>query len=254
MTMHAGHRRRLRERFCLEGLENFQPHEVLELLLFYARARGDVNPLAHRLLDTFGSLKGVLEAPVDQLCAVDGIGEETATLISLMVPMFRRYELCICEEKRKLTRYSDVHEYCSALLTGLRKERFYVISLSSQMKLLGQRIVGEGTLSEVPAYPRLVVETALNHNAYGVILCHNHPSGEATPSIGDVDVTRELEVMLSRLGIVLVDHIIVSDGKTYSMANHGDYVCSMAHSGKKWFFRDEDAGEDAEADMKGNGT
>ena len=75
MTMHDGHRRRLRERFRLEGIENFQPHEVLELLLFYARARGDVNPLAHRLLDVFGSLKGVLEAPVDQLCAVEGVGE-----------------------------------------------------------------------------------------------------------------------------------------------------------------------------------
>ena len=101
MTMHDGHRCRLRERFRLEGLENFQPHEVLELLLFYARARGDVNPLAHTLLDTFGSLRGVLEAPVDQLTQVPGIGEETATLLSLMVPMFRRYELCICQERKR---------------------------------------------------------------------------------------------------------------------------------------------------------
>ena len=247
MTMHDGHRRRLRDRFRLEGLENFQPHEVLELLLFYARARGDVNPLAHTLLDTFGSLRGVLEAPVDQLTQVPGVGEETATLLSLMVPMFRRYELCICQERKRLMNCREVKEYCSALLTGLRKERFYVISLSSQMKLLGQRIVGEGTLSEVPAYPRLVVETALNHNAYGVVLCHNHPGGEAVPSIGDVDVTRELEAMLSKLGIALMDHIIVADGKTYSMVQHGDYACSITRGGKKWYFREDDAWDDDEA-------
>ena len=247
MTMHEGHRRRLRERFRLEGLENFQPHEVLELLLFYARARGDVNPLAHRLLETFGSLKGVLEAPVEQLCAVDGVGEETATLISLMVPMYRRYELCLCEEKKRITRFSEVQDYCRALLTGLRKERFYVISISTQMRVLGQRIVGEGSISEVPAYPRLVVETALNHNAYGVVLCHNHPGGEAVASIGDVDVTRELEAMLAKLGIALMDHIIVADGKTYSMVQHGDYTCSITRGGKKWYFREDDAWDDDEA-------
>ena len=240
MTMHDGHRRRLRDRFRLEGLEGFAPHEVLELLLFYARARGDVNPLAHRLLEVFGSLKGVLEAPVEQLCAVEGVGEETATLISLMVPMFRRYEMCLCEDAKRLAHYSDVQTYCRALLTGLRKERFYVISISTQMKVLGQRIVGEGSLSEVPAYPRLVVETALNHNAYGVILCHNHPGGDAVPSIGDVDVTRELETVLARLGIALMDHIIVADSGTYSMVQHGDYACSITRGGKQWYFREDD--------------
>lgn len=247
MTMHDGHRRRLRERFRLEGLEGFAAHEALELLLFYARARGDVNPLAHRLLEVFGSLKGVLEAPVDQLCAVEGVGEETATLISLMVPMFRRYEMCLCEESKRLVHYSDVQAYCRALLTGLRKERFYVISMSSQMKVLGQRIVGEGSLSEVPAYPRLVVETALNHNAYGVILCHNHPGGDAVPSIGDVDVTRELETVLSRLGIALMDHIIVADNRAYSMVQHGDYSCSITRSGKPWYFREDEGWDDDEA-------
>lgn len=227
MNMHEGHRTRLRERFRREGLESFAPHEVLELLLFYTRARGNVNPLAHKLLETFGSLKGVLEAPVEQLTAVDGVGEETASLLALMVPLFRRYEMCLCEEKHKLKHYSDVEDYCRALLTGLRKERFYVICVSTQMKVLGQRIIAEGDLSEVMAYPRLVVETALNQNAYGVILCHNHPGGEALPSIGDVDVTRDLEALLAKLGIGLMDHIIVADGRTYSMIQHGDYVCSL---------------------------
>ena len=221
MTMHAGHRRRMRERFRQEGLEGFAPHEVLELLLFYARARGNVNPLAHELLDTFGSLKGVLEARPEQLLQVEGVGEETATLLSLMVPMFRKYQECVCQERQFLNHRSAAEEYCTALLAGLRTERFYVISLSADMKVLGQRAVGEGSLTEVNAYPRLVVETALNYNAYGVLLCHNHPGGVAQPSDDDLASTSSIQDVLTRLNILLLDHIIVSGNDAYSMTMHG---------------------------------
>ncbi len=244
MTMHEGHRQRLRERFRREGLEHFAPHEVLELLLFYTRARGNVNPLAHRLLEVFGSLKGVLEAPVEQLMAVEGVGEETASLLAMTVPLFRRYEMCLCQETQKLKHFRDVESYCRALLTGLRKERFYIICINSQMKVLGQRIIAEGDLSEVLAYPRLVVETALNQNAYGVILCHNHPGGEAVPSIGDVDVTISLEALLAKLGVCLLDHVIVADGKTYSMAQHKDFVCTVSRMETARSFREENDGND----------
>ena len=235
MTMHEGDRQRVRERFRLEGLDNFAPHEVLELLLFYARARGDMNPLAHRLLDTFGSLKGVLEAPVDQLCAVDGVGQETATLLSLMVPVFRRYALCLCEEKTSLRNFNDAEEYCRALLTGMRKERFYMVCLSAQMRVLGHRLVSEGTLTEVPAYPRLIVETALNHNAHGVVLCHNHPGGDPVPSFGDIEVTHSLDKVLASLNIMLLDHVVVGDGSAYSMVKNGDYRCSLMPDEKMAF-------------------
>lgn len=221
MAMHDGHRSRMRERFRQEGLEGFAPHEVLELLLFYAKARGDVNPLAHQLLETFGSLKGVLEAHPDQLMTVKGVGEETATLLSLIVPMFRKYQECLCEERRVICLRSMAEEYCTALMSGLRMERFYVIALSSSMRVLGRRIVGEGSLGEVPAYPRLVVETALNYNAFGVILCHNHPGGIAEPSPNDVEVTKNIEAVLAHLNIRLIDHIIVADTQTYSMAGYG---------------------------------
>ena len=213
----------MRERFRLEGLEGFAPHEVLELLLFYARARGNVNPLAHRLLDVFGSLKGVLEAPPEQLMAVEGVGEETATLLGMMVPLFRRYEACVCQETKQLLHYSAVADYCRAMMAGLRKERFCVISLSAKMKVLGQRVIAEGDLSEVAAYPRLVVETVLNHNAHSVILCHNHPGGEVKPSPMDVEVTQRLQTVLAALNIRLMDHLIYSDGKVYSMAACGDF-------------------------------
>ncbi len=222
MTMHEGHRQRVRERFRQAGLEGFAPHEVLELLLFYAKARGDTNPLAHRLLTTFGSLRGVLEAPPEQLMLVDGVGEETATFLSLLVPVFRRYEACLCEETKHLRTFTDTVDYCCSLMAGLRQERFCVVCVSSQMKVLGVRTVAEGSLMEVSAYPRMVVETALNHNAYAVLLCHNHPGGEARPSPADVDMTADIQRVLTGLDIRLMDHIIVADGKVYSMVYQGD--------------------------------
>lgn len=222
MTMHEGHRKRMRDRFIHEGLEGFADHEALELLLFYAKARGNVNPLAHDLLETFGSLKGVLEARPEQLTTVKGVGEETAALISFMVPMFRKYQESVLQERRYIRHRHAAAEYCRTLLTGLRTERFYVISLSADMKVLGQRAVGEGSLTEVPAYPRLVVETALNYNAYGVLLCHNHPGGNARPSPEDVAVTRSIQQVLAQLNIALLDHIIVADADSYSMSFRGD--------------------------------
>ena len=221
MSVHEGHSKRLRERFRKEGLEGFQPHEVLELLLFYAKARGDLNPLAHSLLNEFGSLKGVLEASTDQLMSVDGVGPETATLLSLMVPMFRKYQEALCAEKQYLCHLPEAERYCRALMDGQRYERLYLISLSSSMSIVGQRMLGEGSIDEVPAYPRKVVEAALNHNAFAVILCHNHPGGIAEPSPHDVELTKNIEALLFHLGIKLVDHIIVAGASTYSMSVNG---------------------------------
>ena len=127
MGIHDGHRARLRARYIEEGLAHFNEIDTLELLLFYGRARGDVNPLAHELMDAFGSLKGVLEARTDQLMTVKGVGEETATLISLILPMFRRYNACVCEERKRLVTRGEAQNYCRALLAGWRTERFYVL-------------------------------------------------------------------------------------------------------------------------------
>ena len=222
MTMHDGHRQRMRERFRLNGLDGFAPHEVLELLLFYGRARGNVNPLAHELLDTFGSLKGVLEARPEQLMTVKGVGEETATLISMMIPMFRRYQACLREELSCIRGKEEAKNYCISLLAGRRTERFYVLCLSANMRVLGQRMISVGSLTEVSAYPRQVVETALNYNAHAVILCHNHPGGTLAPSQDDIEATQRIQSLLSGLDILLMDHIIVAGDAAYSMVQHGD--------------------------------
>ncbi len=222
MTLHDGHRARMRERFRKDGLDGFAPHEILELLLFYGRARGDVNPLAHQLMDAFGSLRGVLEARPEQLMAVKGVGEETATLLSLLLPVFRRYVASLCSETRHINSREEAVTFCSALLSGWRAERFYVISLGTSNQVLGQRLIAEGTLNEVSAYPRLVIETALNYNAHSVILCHNHPSGACLPSPDDLRVTRRIQSLLEGLGMVLLDHIIVAGASSYSMMREGD--------------------------------
>ena len=221
-TAHAGHRARLRERFRREGLDGFAPHEVLELLLCYARARGDVNPVAHDLLDTFGSLKGVLEATPQQLTAVRGVGEEAATLLSMMVPLFRRYSLCLAEERRAIRSTAEAREYCRALLAGVRSERFWVICLGANRSVVGRRLVAEGTIGEVAAYPRIIVETALNQNAHGVIVCHNHPDGDAVPSPEDLEATHHLYRVLTALDIRLLDHVIVAGAETCSLAERGE--------------------------------
>lgn len=222
MTMHEGHRKRMRERFRKDGLDGFADHEALELLLFYGRARGDVNPLAHTLIDTFGSLQAVLEAKPDQLMAVPGVGEETATLISFMLPMFRRYTECICREKKRFDTRQDMKQFCKALLSGWRTERFYAICLNGDNQLLGQRLIAEGSVDAVHAYPRLVVEAALNLNARGVVLCHNHPGGSNWPSQQDIASTEQIRLLLKGMDIALLDHIIVAGEDTYSMVEHDD--------------------------------
>ena len=143
-TIHAGHRAKMRNRFISEkGFEHFEDHQILELLLFYANARSDTNPLAHELLDAFGSLKGVLEARPEQLMQVKGIGEQQATLISMVVPLTRVWHRCAMTEPDKIGNSREAEEYCLSILAGERTERFYVISLNAKCNVLGRRKISE---------------------------------------------------------------------------------------------------------------
>ena len=220
---HEGHREKLRRRFISEnGFEHFEDHQILELLLFYANARTDTNPLAHALLDEFGSLKGVLEARPEMLKRVHGVGERAATLISMVVPLTRVWNRCAMTAPDKIGNSREAEKYCLSMLAGYRTERFYVISLNARCAVLGQRKISEGSLSEVSAYPRMVMETALNYNAHSVLLCHNHPGGTCAPSPEDISSTLQLQRLLNSVGILLLDHIIVANDMTYSMIQHGD--------------------------------
>ena len=220
---HAGHRARLRKRFRDEGgFDHFKDHEILEFLLMYGAPRGDVNQLAHELIDDFGSLRAVLEAKPEMLMAVKGVGEAQATMISMALPLARVWERCLSREQKRITNRHDLEAYCKSLLLGLRTERFIVICVDAQCRLLGQRVISEGSLSEVSAYPRSVMETALNYNAHSVFFCHNHPGGTCAPSAEDISSTVQLQKLLNGVGIMVLDHLIVAGTKTYSMAQHGD--------------------------------
>ena len=222
-NVHEGHREKLRNRFIQDkGFENFEDHQILELLLFYAKAQADTNPLAHELLDRFGSLKGVLEARPEQLRTVPGIGPQAATLISMVVPLTRVWHRCAMESPIRIANSREAESYCLSILAGERTERFYVVSLNAQCKVLGRRKISEGSLSEVSAYPRMVMETALNYNAHSVLLCHNHPGGTCAPSPEDISSTIQLQRLLNGVGILVLDHIIVAGDRTYSMIQHGD--------------------------------
>lgn len=222
-NVHTGHREKMRNRFIRDkGFENFEDHQILELLLFYANTRGDTNPVAHRLIDTFGSLKGVLEARPEQLMAVEGIGKQAATLISMVVPLTRVWHRCAMEVPDRIGNSREAENYCLSILAGERTERFYVVSLNAKCNVLGRRKISEGSLSEVSAYPRMVMETALNYNAHSVLLCHNHPGGTCAPSPEDISSTIQLQRLLNGVGILVLDHIIVAGDRTYSMIQHGD--------------------------------
>jgi len=218
---HAGHRQRMRERFSAQGLTGFAPHEVLELILFYAIPRQNVNPLAHRLIEHFGSLHGVLDAPVEELAKVEGVGQSAAVLLSLFSQVSRQLELSRETENEAIDNLVKAEAHCKRLLAGLKQEQLYAVCLNGQMKLISDVLIAKGTLSEVPAYPRLVAEAVLRHNAHAVVLCHNHPGGQLAPSPADVETTFALSHLLAGLGVTLADHLIICGNRALSMYAEG---------------------------------
>ena len=213
---------RLRERQQADkDLATFSDYEILQLLISYTGGEKSAK-LAEKLLDAFGSLKGVLEARPEQLQMVKGIGTRTASLIGIVVPMVRTWTRLCQQTPDRIGNSREAESYCMSLLAGERIESFYVIALNAKCGVLGRRKISTGSLSEVSAYPRLVLETALNYNAHSVLLSHNHPGGTCAPSPEDISSTIQLKKLLNGVGILVLDHIIVAGDRTYSMVQHGD--------------------------------
>lgn len=231
MSEHEGHRQRMRDRFLQNGLEGFADHEALELLLFYAIPRRNVNPLAHRLLNQFGSLHEVMRASEAELMQVEGIGENAAMLIALAAAVMRRAQLKRDGPHEVLSTRAQAQQHCIRLLSDLKSEHFYLVCMDNQMRLIRDVLIDRGTLGEVAAYPRLVAQAVLRHNAYMVVLCHNHPSGSAVPSQRDVETTRQLCTMLESMGVAVADHVIVAGDRALSMAQSGLIRHMTTHDG-----------------------
>ncbi len=219
--MHEGHRERVKNRFLTEGLDSFEDHQILELLLFYSIPRKDTNEMAHKLLKRYGSLSGVMESDPNDIIKVNGISKNTAVLLSLMPSISRRYFKDRWGSRPALNSSSQAGEYSVSLFAGRAYEAFYVICLDSQNKVLFPALVHEGTINEAPVYPRLIVETALRHKANTVILAHNHPGGSLKASLADIKVTENIVNALGAIQINVIDHIIVAGSRYYSFAQEG---------------------------------
>lgn len=217
---HKGHRQRVKNRVINEGIDSFEDHQILELLLFYCIPMKDTNELAHQLIKHYGSLSGVFDANPRDLCDQIGVTENTAVLLSLMPSLARRYQQGKFREKVVLNSTSKAGEYTMALFTGRLNEAFYVICLDSQNKVNQATLLHEGTINEAPVYPRLIVETALRHQAASIILAHNHPGGSQKPSQADLDVTHKIKLATEAIAIPVVDHIIVAGEGYYSFAEN----------------------------------
>ena len=221
MEAHQGHRQRLRQRFQRAGLDGFAPHETLELLLCYAIPRRDTKPLAHALLQRFGSLAAVLEATEDDLTAVPGIGDSAATLIRLLLPMLRLYQQGRQERPQQLKDHQARLAYCRALFLGERYEQLWLMALDHSGTVLLRSLISSGDEGGTAVYPRLIVAALLRCGASQALLCHNHPKGPAEPSRADIELTSALQPLLRPLDIRLVDHVIVAGDQAYSFLAAG---------------------------------
>lgn len=215
-NIHEGHRERLRQRFLQEGLQNFQDHNVLELLLFYSIPMKDTNEEAHRLINTFGSLSGVFDANYEDLCKVKGIGGRSATLIKIMPELFKKYEVDKLKNDDVVLNTSElVAKYASTFFKGVTNEKLYLMCLDSNCRLLEFNLISEGTINASPINIRKIIKCSLDCNCSNLILIHNHPSGVVAPSRSDVDATVGMIELLSKVGLKLSDHIIIGHGDDY---------------------------------------
>lgn len=220
MGIHDGHRARKRAQYLRHGLDSFADHEVLELLLFYAIPRRDVNDLAHTLLATFGSLENVFAASPEELRAIPGLGEGAATLLGLIPDVQRRLRRQ-GKRERVYNTPEKVGGYLLRVLGDRRQEQLYMLCLDGKGKLLGEKVLstGDGVSTALPQ--RQVVNFALSCGATAVVLGHNHPSGVALPSEEDRVSTLQVEEILRSVDVRLLDHIVVADGDYVSMRQSG---------------------------------
>ena len=223
MSIHSGHRQRLKDRFLKEGLDHFEELYVLELLLYYCIPQKDTNPIAHSLLDHFGSLTAVLEATPEELQKVPGIGKNAAAFLTLIPQVGRYYQIKRAEPGDILRTIEQCGNYLVPYFYGREHETVFLLCLDAKCKVLGCKEVGEGSVNSAAVPIRRIVEIALGANATSVILAHNHPSGLAIPSGEDVQTTRRLAAALDAVEIVLSDHIVVAEDDFVSMVQSGVY-------------------------------
>ena len=221
MSIHEGHRERMRKQLKTSGMDSLSDVQVLEMLLYYAAPRGDTNPAAHALLKRFGTLVGVFSAPETELRKIDGVGEVAAQLLLLVPQVARRCLMSRSTQIQVLDTTSKCGQYLLPFFHGEREEVVYLLCLDAKCKALDCVLIHRGGVNVASIAARKVVKAALDSNATSVVLAHNHPSGLALPSQEDKQTTMVLKAALDAVGVVLADHIIVADDDFVSMRDDG---------------------------------
>ncbi|MVB11930.1 hypothetical protein CAFE_26590 [Caprobacter fermentans] len=217
-SLHVGHRERVKNQFLAGGLDSFQAHSVLELLLFYAIPLKDTNPIAHQLLQKFGSLSGTFDAPFEELLKVNGIGMSAATLIKLIPQLCRRYQEDLDRDKTYIYSYDEAGKRLVNKFIGRQNEVVVLMLLDSKTRVLYCDVVDEGAVNSASIYIKKIVRLSVQYDAVYAILSHNHPSGNCLPSKQDLSTTRWIYEALDTVEVRLIDHIIVSGNDYLSIA------------------------------------
>lgn len=220
MSIHNGHRQRVKEKFLDKGLDGMHPHEVLEFLLFFSVPRGDTNPIAHNLIKRFGNIAGVFDAQFEELMKIEGIGVNSAMLIKAVPQFMREYAQSTCELKI-INSSKSAGEYFLPKFIGRTEETFFAVLLDNKSHILKDVLISTGSVNQVNVNIRRMVELSLKHQAAVVILAHNHPNGRAKPSMADISTTNKIKSALALVGITLSDHIIVANEDYISLADEG---------------------------------
>lgn len=215
------HRKRLRSRFIAGGAAAMPDYEMLELVLFRAIPRRDVKPLAWRLLDQFGDFNRVISAPPDRLCEIKGVGDAVVLELKIVEAAAHRLARARVMHKHVLSGWDAVLDYCHTTMAHRETEQFRVLYLDRKNVLVADEEQAKGTVDHVPVYPREVVKRALELNASALILVHNHPSGDPTPSDADINMTNQIQDAAMALGITLHDHLIIGKSRELSFKTEG---------------------------------
>ncbi|WP_425074385.1 RadC family protein [Sagittula sp. S175] len=215
------HRARLRERFLVGGADALPDYEMLELVLFRAIPRRDVKPLARELLEVFGDFNAVLSAPASRLAEVKGVGDAVICELKIIEAAAHRLAQSRVMKKPVLSSWAALLEYCQTSMAHRDIEQFRVLFLDRKNVLIADELQARGTVDHVPVYPREVVKRALELNATAMILVHNHPSGDPTPSEADIVVTEQIQAAAEALGIVIHDHLIIGKSSEISFRSEG---------------------------------
>ncbi|MEO1550825.1 MAG: DNA repair protein RadC [Pseudomonadota bacterium] len=215
------HRSRLRERFVQSGPKAIADYELLELVLFRAIPRRDVKPLAKRLIKAFGGFSQIISAPPARLLEMDGVGQAVVVELKVVEAAAQRLAQRNILGREVIDNWDALMDYCHIAMSHLRTEEFRILFLDTRNTIIADEVLQQGTVNHVPVYPREVAKRALELNASALILVHNHPSGDPTPSRADITMTEQIVAAIGALGITLHDHVIIGENGDISFRDLG---------------------------------